>query len=146
MNKKHFLILFIIMIFSISGCSTKTNKNGITNIPISEYMVGKWKTSETVTDIYGTHQEFLYIKFMSNQNLQYCNKNPIEPFCTKMTYTHLTDNYFLVENKRLRNGHWQISEKNENLIICMNYTENCREFYRDTTKFNLLREWFGILR
>jgi len=147
MRKVHLLILSLIcMLLFCSSCNNDHFTNFDQNTPISEFMRGKWRAERQNSDIYGSYQEEFFVKFINARTLKFCSKEPVEQFCDNFRYTSIMDNLFLVENERTKGGYWTISRNNGNLQICIWEENNCVIFIRDTSKFNLPLEVFGIYR
>ena len=78
MNKSISILLMIIL--SISSCNKlNAGKVNNANIPLSEFVIGNWKSElQSATDIYGDYQIEYQVEFLNKSKLTFCNRNPRE--------------------------------------------------------------------
>jgi hypothetical protein len=124
------IILLCVLIFVVYRV-TRPRDFG-SDVPLTEFMLGKWKASQQVTDFFGTHLEEYQVAFMSQSGLEFCIWRPDEPFCAGFTYQLIDENKFKVENERDKGNEWAISRVGDNLLICRKYG-NCLLYTRDNT-------------
>lgn len=144
MKNKSFAIACLMFLFLLSGCANNVPKTYDDTIPITEFMLGKWRATQQVSNLYESYQEKDFVKFGRNGSLKYCNKNPLEPFCANFSYSQIKDDLFQVKNQRLSDGNWWINRNGEKLTVCIWNKENCLEFIRDTSGYNIFLELFGM--
>lgn len=98
----------IIIILPISGCIDKKEDISKNDLPLPEFIIGKWRSDRDNSDIHGTYHEDFFIKFITKNRLLFCNNQPIEPFCAFLNYTEIDEGKFSVENERMNSGEWKI--------------------------------------
>lgn len=135
MKKYIILLLLILMGTSLYLIYKNTQKKDRgENVPLSEFMLGKWKGEITVnngTMIYVTKYQ---LEFVNESKFELCNEYLNNYGCGEYTYQAISDNMFEVESKRT-SGKWKISRDGNNLLVCMNTNsidkDICIPFSRD---------------
>lgn len=136
----------MVIILQSAGCIGGIPNESQDNLPVSEFIIGKWRSERENSDIYGTYHEEFFIKFINNEKLLFCNKKPNNSFCAYFEYEEIDEGIFTVENERINGGEWEIVKDGDDLKICIWNDSNCMTFSRDTSKFNFALEVLGKMK
>src|SRR3972149_8049743 len=142
MKKFAYVLLLILMcvLFFILYNSRTQKKDWSENIPLSEFMIGKWKGEITIDNGSMIYLAKFQLKFKNKNKLEYCSEYLDNYSCSKHTYHLVRDNIFELENDR-GNQEWKISRDGDNLLICMSTNpidkDNCNIIFTRDDSF-----WF----
>jgi len=131
MKKSIYILLFILvgaLFFMLYRHGTQ-KKIWSENTPLSEFMIGKWKSSKSMSDIDGSFLQEYHLEFLNQNKLKLCIKTR-ELFCDDYTYQLISDSTFSIESDRDKRGQWNISRRGDDLWICIKYSD-CLLFTRD---------------